>query len=426
MRWRFGQMYKEKLDAVADKILPHFEVIAPASTNVPVYRLKPRFDVAPDLLAKNGDIVHVLPRASRALREKHRKGLQERLAYAATAESPSVVRTAWLHKGDSYFAANVTAAELKRMDKTLRSHYALSGPVTALPTLEAQWAAVKLLQTEAARRGGWVYGAIETANDVDLSPEGVTKRLDEQAAYLSQTLRKSQLPDMSIQDYTFTDLVTGMALHNEGEALHHCVGGYAGAVKAGVCHIVSVRKGELPDAWLTLEMHREQHGRWARRQLRGLQNRDATPEERAIVAEYEKRFYLAKAFGVRLGGWLARWPKAQSAALKVSKTPTSVLFYASLPWPELKGYLLRATIIKLARKVHGTDYIQDSRQGGHHYLYPKQARFWVEVFKQKLKVFSGDAKTTPAFAAQKVTTFTALGAAAQAVRVDDDDMEIPF
>jgi hypothetical protein len=83
--------------------------------------------------------------------------------------------------------------------------------------------------------------------------------------------------------WSFIELVSGEDLFNEGQALHHCVSSYAGICTAGRAAIVSLRRNN--ERCVTIEI-----GPSARRivQVRGLQNREANAEEKAIISEWLK------------------------------------------------------------------------------------------------------------------------------------------
>jgi hypothetical protein len=376
LRWRFGQMYKEKLDAVADQILPHFEVVPLTETKAEIYLLKPRFDVQEDLLTAPGPIAQTMPRYSRALREKHRPGMQSRLDYMASEPKYCFTRTLWLTGRDDYLACNVTAAELKRMDRVLRKHPLLGPKIGSLPTLSEQWAAMKLLMEEASQRGGWVYGAVETSENLVFTREALIPVLDERAELLRQKLKKKGVRTLTVQDYTFTELVTGMGLSNEGEDLHHCIAGYAEGVKEGSSCIISVRKGDSAQDWLTLDMRLGCDGTWSRSQLRGLQNRVPTSREATIAREYEEQFRFMKVFGSSVGLWLFAHPKLRQ---KVQATfgvvsPLSVILTSA---PAARKRFLSSQwhswLHQLAKRLFGTTYI--SRQNG--FFVPTNIGFWT-------------------------------------------------
>lgn len=71
----------------------------------------------------------------------------------------------------------------------------------------------------------------------------------------------------------------------EGEALHHCVGGYIGRVADGETSIFFVRKEEAPDTpYFTMEYRDHQVT-----QCRGMRNCDMPPDVKAFVKVFEKK-----------------------------------------------------------------------------------------------------------------------------------------
>lgn len=331
LRWHFGTLYKERLDAVAGFILPHFELTRPANNSGQVYLLTPRFDIPADLRA-NDNIVFDLPARSYALREKHRKGMQERLGYLCehrtfgSQKSVSFTRASWLAQGQAFVAGNVTAAEMQQIDKVVGMHVALRIHLRGL-SLDAQWSRVKALKTAASERGLWVYGAFETISDVDAPWEepGFSAFLDEEAVRLSQTLAKAILPLFRLDGYDIKELTTGMALANEGEELHHCVGGYARSVEAGHSRIVSFRRGDNIHDYLTMELTYDGVA-WCNNQFLGLLNRDANPEECLLGEEYARYFNLASVFGATTVTVVSKLPaKMQSRCLAALESMQTVV-----------------------------------------------------------------------------------------------------
>ena len=322
VRWKFGEIYKSRFDSVASSISPHFELTAVPSNSSPVYLLTPRFDIPKDLKEGTSNIVFNLPLVSRALREKHRKGAQERLQYLTKPLPPRpeptgrnrplldrFVRDSWLAQGDAYVTGNVTAAEMKQLDRVVKNHPGLSAHIEGL-SLKDQWERIKALKTAASQRGIWAYGVVESRDreSVDWTPDGMQVMLDEAEVLLNETLKVPTLAEMTLQGYRIREMTTGMALAIEGAELHHCVAGYAYQVKAGNSRAMSFRLGEDVNNWLTLEVDRRGGGGWQVAQFRGLLNRDATDEENAIAQRYVAYFNIADFLGAPAAHFLAKLP----------------------------------------------------------------------------------------------------------------------
>lgn len=93
------------------------------------------------------------------------------------------------------------------------------------------------------------------------------------------------VPDDPLYDgWSFLELTSGRDLFNEGEALHHCVGGYAGRCASGYSAIVSMRYHGI--SRLTIEIAPKTRHIV---QARGLQNRDATRGEKGIISHWMRR-----------------------------------------------------------------------------------------------------------------------------------------
>lgn len=333
MRWHFGQIYRNKLDAVANKILPHFTVVTEIKDDYPVTRLVPRFDVEKDLLMPMHNKVHCLPRLSRALREKHTKGTQGRLNYLASGMgTPTLTRVFWESKGEDYVKGNVTPAQMAQMDKTTGTH-ALHHHFWKTETLGEQWEQFSLMKEEGYRRGLWVYGALENAEAQAWTKESLASFLDEAALLLGEKFKKPSMPTLNILGYLVRELVTGMDLVEEGAELHHCVGGYAEKVKKGYSRVLSMRRGDSTAEWVTMELVKTGFG-WNVAQNRGLQNRAASDEESAVAQTYANYTNLAvftrkqlTSFLIRIAPKLSSWAGEKLFVVLATPSPVRQLRY---------------------------------------------------------------------------------------------------
>lgn len=124
------------------------------------------------------------------------------------------------------------------------------------------------------------------------------------------------------QPYSFVPLRTAEALDEEGRAMDHCVGTYAGMVARGECAIYSVRFLERRVATLELRWFHGYDRQPVINQLRGIANTGVTNETRAAVM-----MWLAQQDALSLGNprslgalpidetrWRAYW--AEYIALK--------------------------------------------------------------------------------------------------------------
>ena len=108
-----------------------------------------------------------------------------------------------------------------------------------------------------------------------------------------QIFRKASIGsgyEMSTKDFMI--IVPGSAdeIRNEGNALHHCVGGYVDRVARGETMILFVRKVSAPDVpFYTLEWNKDHVA-----QCRGMRNSDMTEDVSAFVQAFE-RLMLEKA-----------------------------------------------------------------------------------------------------------------------------------
>lgn len=297
VRWRFGEAYQTKLAEVSGLIEPHFELRPEIINDYQVMHLSPRFEAGADLTTgRVWSLVHQLPQLSKALREKHARGTQSRLDYLATRSNKYRVTAAmWSFYGDDFVKGNVTPTQMAQIDSVVAEH-SIAWHLTA-KTLGEQLAKFHLIRDEVARRGKWVYGALETTRPQEWSKESLGKYLDEREVYLTKELSKPVFEGLKVMGYEVVELTSGMALIQEGEQLHHCVGGYAEAVDGGLSRIVSFRpKGSEAGRWFTVE-YWNNGSAWRTLQVRGLQNRDTSEAEKLAADGYAACFNLAKVLG---------------------------------------------------------------------------------------------------------------------------------
>ena len=308
LRWRFGAIYKKHFEVVQSELAPHFDLVTEKVREHDVFRLVPRFEVDKDLREvgrRHQDIQHQLPLISRALREPRKKGAQSRLSYVAEQVEPTITVQQWHSLGDDYLSGNVTPAELARLDD-LVSEYNLHSLMVSL-TLVEQVEFIKALDKEAAARGKWVYGVLESRiwnhpgwlNDIEVAPAArsavmLKNLLDEYEVLLNSRLTEPLLLQQSIKGHQVRELCTGMELVLEGMALHHCVGGYACAVEADESRIFSLRRGSHVSGWLTLELAYDDIVQdWKIGQLKGLLNRAPSEAEMQLAESVLDRVRMA-------------------------------------------------------------------------------------------------------------------------------------
>lgn len=114
------------------------------------------------------------------------------------------------------------------------------------------------------------------------------KRMEQTQKAIEEIFKKNEGTDaFSIKGKGLIVVVpkNGDEIKAEGEALHHCVGGYVSRVASGETNIFFVRKAEAPGkSYFTLE-YRDNRVI----QCRGLHNCDMPPDVKAFVKVFEKK-----------------------------------------------------------------------------------------------------------------------------------------
>jgi hypothetical protein len=108
---------------------------------------------------------------------------------------------------------------------------------------------------------------------------------------MNKILVEELIEEHEFNGYKIKELLTRGELINEGKKLHHCVGGYARAIKELDTRIISIRKinGRV-EYDLTLEIIQNENKErtekvWRVGQIRGLLNREVNKSE-YVLGEY--------------------------------------------------------------------------------------------------------------------------------------------
>lgn len=122
--------------------------------------------------------------------------------------------------------------------------------------------------------------------------EAARKELEQTKKAMAEIFKKSEGMDaFSIKGKGLILVVpkSGDEIRAEGEALHHCVGGYVESVAKGETNIFFVRKADEPDkSYFTMECN---HNKII--QCRGMKNCGMPPEVRAFTQVFEKKMQEA-------------------------------------------------------------------------------------------------------------------------------------
>lgn len=122
--------------------------------------------------------------------------------------------------------------------------------------------------------------------------EAARKELEQTKKAMAEIFEKSEGMDaFSIKGKGLILVVpkSGDEIRAEGEALHHCVGGYVERVAKGETNIFFVRKADEPDkSYFTMEWN---HNKIS--QCRGMKNCGMPPEVRAFTQVFEKKMQEA-------------------------------------------------------------------------------------------------------------------------------------
>jgi hypothetical protein len=299
LRWRFGQGYREKLARVAGRILPHFSIESEVINDYEVTYLKPRFDIDKDFCI-SGDmpnIVHCLPRYSRALREKHSKGTHRHVsALMSRITEPGLVRDHWLAHGDDFLDADVDEDKLVKMDKIAEKHQL--GMNLSSSTLSGMLSKFELVQDAVAQRGRWAYMVLANSRGLEWRREVLDGYLDKAAVSMRKKLKAPSLPILKVKGYSARELVTAMELAVELPRFGAHPAGYGENIlnKSERCVVFTLprhsRLGHLAE--LTRSYDR---WNWTLHQVSGKHRRECGPRELQVAETYVNLTNLAVVLG---------------------------------------------------------------------------------------------------------------------------------
>lgn len=268
IRWRFGAKTAEMHKTFKQEIAPYFDLIQePPGFFVLDAKQQPDDHVI--AVAKRYPI-RAIPHMFNVLRTARKLAKMARINPIIEQGVDPVTKTlglrlaSLLDQGDAYLAGNVDAQRLAEVETFSKSERKV-----LVPTLWRLSAVNQIKEAVAWKElersfGRWIYGYIET----QMSRHGLRAmsaaewefEIEEsyiQGFGLDDILTKKPRLEFVEGDYTCRELITRRELMEEGESLHHCVGGYAREVHNGGSRIFQVRH---PDKrrWSTVEVMEHQ------------------------------------------------------------------------------------------------------------------------------------------------------------------------
>lgn len=183
---------------------------------------------------------------------------------------------------------------MKEMDRFLAvcdRHRGLMSRVQMRASLAEQVGVVQVVQKLASQHGQWVYGLIEARADVYGHPfDGFEAYLHEQIDLAREDMLKPlihrRLRQSVYDGVAVKELVTRAECFQEGEDLHHCIGGYAGALSYGKTVLLSLRSSEkLASMWSSAEISLDDLSRPVIRQHYGPCNSPACELNQSVLKQ---------------------------------------------------------------------------------------------------------------------------------------------
>jgi len=229
-------------------------------------------------------------------------------AWAVAHESRHLRRLVDIRQ-EAFVAGQVTERHVTEVAAAFKQHPALARALSPM-TLSGQLEAVRELRRLSNAHGPWVFGIVE----MDRSFVGELRAADLES--LVERHKKEQMTPFDIEPLALSclpkhwakagilveELLTPGELTVEGDALSHCVGGYASAVRENRSRIIRIRTGGSRAEWSTMEVIADAHVATRRAKLgptaalykvqhRGFANKEPAPLNKAVAD------YLLKAHG---------------------------------------------------------------------------------------------------------------------------------
>lgn len=253
---RFGEKHAREYRQHQAILDTYFELVPEPQG---LHSLRPRAEPDPKLLesveALDYAVLTLGPRLVYASRRKAPAALAaKRKLVQDTCHSPEILAQVQT-LGAEYLRGQVTERHVRDVETLLSRHPGLLHVLLGL-TLDEQLQAKKRLARLAHEKGEWIYGVVETtatANDV-CTDAALEALLAKTAASLTEQLVEVKFPPQTILGCQVRELVTQLALKQEGETMRHCVGGYARFVQTGRSRILSLRRGHDRQYWSTAEL----------------------------------------------------------------------------------------------------------------------------------------------------------------------------
>lgn len=290
----FGKVYAEKAADVAGDLGRYFEVVNVTDRQIALQTLVSRGCEMPELVAAPcSDLV--LPTYARALQGHWRKHVCDQMLDALRAPQDSMAFKNVALEGPQAIAALHSPKDLVMLDKVCSDHPGIGYQMVSMDTAR-QLAFLRELKDMARREGIWVFGVFEYMRDVQAELASIdtaqlreymetrfaaaVKEYDEMGRESVNAMPR--IARMSMFDYQVSELISFKDLMEEGARMHHCVGGYFREVAQGSSRILRLQRHRVEDS-LTVQMRRGFGKGWYLNQAHGLQNRSASPQERAVA-----------------------------------------------------------------------------------------------------------------------------------------------
>ena len=319
----FSSPYKAKYDDVAAEISKWFDLSETTGKDIPLFSLKPRFELPQQLIQSSYSCYYLVPTVARALRGFWRRHVCEDILNALDNDKGRLEYLALRIHGPREFFKQRSQLELRQANTMFDEH--TLGAWGKGMRLDELLAFTGLVRKCVKQHGLWFYGALELADSKTVEAfKGCSA--DQWGEWLDTFALESEIemskviapntswPELLHSGYRVRELVKKMDLLSEGIRMHHCVGGYFRHVSKGYSKIISMQTADI-NSCITMELNRE-FLLWTKAQAVGLGNRCLTDEEKHSVAQVIALYNLSMFLRILP----LVWSKAILESISSSKT----------------------------------------------------------------------------------------------------------
>jgi len=348
LRWRFGEKNSVLYHRFASKMQPYFDLVKESNE---IYFLectqeteKSLVDMAKKYHSKYFAWAFNQSRRSRKTAKKKLFNhiIQPGMLGGGSGGIPLPLASL-IQQGDKYLAGNVSPVQVQRintMAKGYRSIFRLMFHLSVTEQLSEieNWLALE------RQYGRWIFGFVDVHGFINSGmyyeayAEYWVDKIEHYYAVVNNPFDKlvdHPRFEVELDGYHCRELIVPRDLFDEGNELHHCVGGYANAVREGLSRIISVRHTDKK-RWSTIEICNGADDEWVIKQHLSFQDAEPSPQnvalEKDLLAKVNEHYIEYLLSEVGSGGRPIKSMKVNFVKNQARKSPALTKTTSILLW----------------------------------------------------------------------------------------------